>query len=376
MPTPVLPSDRHMGFSSAETLGRMLTFLLWKFWRICGAAILFLILIYWMYGGVIILILLIITVIGGLYHYQDSLVYYPDQPESARVFVQTPSSVGLPYEGVYLTAKDGTKIAGYFIKQPPSIISKVPTMLYFHGNAGNIGHRLHNAQALFRHCGFNILLLEYRGYGKSQGSPSEMGLYLDSQAGLDFLLSRRDIDRKKIIVFGRSLGGAVAIYLTASHANRDNIMALIVENTFTAIPTMAQLMFPGASNIPILCFKNKFRSSYEIKKVKVPTLLMSGLADQLIPSSMMMELYQACGAPLKHIETFQGGTHNGTWTCYGYYDSINKFVNYVYQNQSRVDRDLSQSQSRDDMDTNWSNSNIPRENGLNSHDQSAGWTNR
>lgn len=175
MPTPVLPSDRHMGFSGAETLGRMLTFLLWKFWRICGAAILFLILIYWMYGGVIILILLIITVIGGLYHYQDSLVYYPEQPESARVFVQTPSSVGLPYESVYLTAKDGTKIVGYFIKQPPSIIAKVPTMLYFHGNAGNIGHRLHNAQALFRHCGLNILLLEYRGYGKSQGSPSETG---------------------------------------------------------------------------------------------------------------------------------------------------------------------------------------------------------
>ena len=175
MPTPVLPSDRHMGFSSAETVGRMLTFLLWKFWRICGAAILFLILIYWMYGGVIILILLIITVVGGLYHYQDSLVYYPEQPESSRVFVQTPSSLGLPYEGVCLTAKDGTKITGYFIKQPIEQISKAHTLLYFHGNAGNIGHRLHNAQALYRHCGFNILLLEYRGYGKSQGSPSEMG---------------------------------------------------------------------------------------------------------------------------------------------------------------------------------------------------------
>ena len=110
----------------------------------------------------------------------------------------------------------------------------------------------------------------------------------------------------------------------------------------------------------------QFRSSYEIKKVKVPTLFLSGLADQLIPSAMMMELYQvqysdycmrtwlcvkviytcrgspstfvvwlyyfiqqACGAPLKHIETFQGGTHNGTWTCYGYYDNISKFVNYV-----------------------------------------------
>lgn len=171
----MLPSDRHMGFSSAESLGRLLTLLLWKFWRICGAAILILILIYWMYGGIIILVLLIVTVIGGLYHYQDSLVYYPEQPESARIFVQTPSSLGLPFENVFLTTEDGFKIVAYFIKQPPSQMSKVPTVLYFHGNAGNIGHRLHNAQALYRHCGYNILLLEYRGYGKSQGSSSEMG---------------------------------------------------------------------------------------------------------------------------------------------------------------------------------------------------------
>ena len=175
MPPSVLPSDRHMGFSSAETLGRILTFLLWKFWKICGAAILFLILIYWMYGTVIILILLIVTVIGGLYHYQDSLLYFPEQPESSRVFVQTPSSLGLPFESVTLTTKDKTTILAYFIKQPPALMSSVPTVLYFHGNAGNIGHRLHNVQALYHHCRFNVLLVEYRGYGKSHGSPSEKG---------------------------------------------------------------------------------------------------------------------------------------------------------------------------------------------------------
>ena len=175
-----------MGFSTAESLGRLLTLLLWKFWRLCGAAILILILIYWMYGGIIIIILLIITVIGSLYHYQDSLVYYPEQPESARVFVQTPSSLGLPSETVYLTTRDGCRIMGYLIKQPN--MSVVPTMLYFHGNAGNIGHRLHNAQALYRHCGFNILLLEYRGYGKSQGSPSELGEHANTVHWLQFAI--------------------------------------------------------------------------------------------------------------------------------------------------------------------------------------------
>lgn len=164
-----------MGFSSAETIWRILTFLIWKFWKICGAAILFLILIYWMYGTVIILILLIVTVVGGLYHYQDSLLYYPEQPESSRVFVQTPSSLGLPYEPITFTAKDKTILSAYFIKQPPAVMPTAPTLVYFHGNAGNIGHRLHNVQALYHHCGLNILLVEYRGYGKSQGSPSEEG---------------------------------------------------------------------------------------------------------------------------------------------------------------------------------------------------------
>ena len=185
MPPSVLPSDRHMGFSSAETLGRILTFLLWKFWKICGAAILFLILIYWMYGTVIILILLIVTVIGGLYHYQDSLLYFPEQPESSRVFVQTPSSLGLPFEPVTLTTKDKTTILAYFIKQPPTLMSSVPTLLYFHGNAGNIGHRLHNVQALYHHCRFNVFLVEYRGYGKSGGSPSEKGKWTCLTLSLD-----------------------------------------------------------------------------------------------------------------------------------------------------------------------------------------------
>lgn len=176
MPPNLLPSDRHMGFSSAESLGRVLIFLLWRFWRICVAAILIIILLYWMYGGVLILLVLLVTLVGALYHYQDSLLYYPEQPESARVFVQLPSSVGLPYETKFLTTKDGVKIASYFIKQQPNDKALLaPTMVYFHGNAGNIGHRLHNAQVLYRHCGFNILLVEYRGYGKSNGSPSETG---------------------------------------------------------------------------------------------------------------------------------------------------------------------------------------------------------
>ena len=95
--------------------------------------------------------------------------------KSARVFVQSPNSVGLPSENITLKSVDGYTIVAYFIKQPPDRVDKTCTMLYCHGNAGNIGHRLHNAQALYQHCGVNILLVEYRGYGKSEGTPSELG---------------------------------------------------------------------------------------------------------------------------------------------------------------------------------------------------------
>ena len=171
----LLPSDRHMGFSSAESLGLLLVYLLWRFWRICIATILIIVLLYWMYGGLLILLVLLVTLVGALYHYQDSLLYYPEQPESARVFVQLPSSLGLPYDTIVLTTRDKVQVMAYFIKQPSDRIGHAPTLVYFHGNAGNIGHRLHNAYSLYHQCHFNILLVEYRGYGKSQGSPSETG---------------------------------------------------------------------------------------------------------------------------------------------------------------------------------------------------------
>ena len=174
--TLLLPSDRHMGFSSVESIGRLILLIVQKFWRICSAAVLILILLYWAYGGIIMLVLLCVTIFGVFYQYQDSLLYFPEQPESARVFVQSPNSVGLPSENIALKTADGYTIVACFIKQPPDRVGKACTMLYFHGNAGNIGHRLHNAQALYQHCGVNILLVEYRGYGKSEGTPSELGI--------------------------------------------------------------------------------------------------------------------------------------------------------------------------------------------------------
>lgn len=173
---PNLPSKMEKtGFKTIETVGRLVLLIILRFWRFCSAAMLTLLLLYWLYGGVVIFLLLTAAVLGALYHYQDSFLYFPEQPLSSRVFVQNARVLGLPYENLYIRTQDGIRINALFIKQHPQIQAQAPTVLFFHGNAGNIGHRLLNAKALHAHCYCNVMLVEYRGYGKSEGSPSEHG---------------------------------------------------------------------------------------------------------------------------------------------------------------------------------------------------------
>ena len=142
-----------------------------------------------------------------MYHSTDRFLYHPDQPATARVYVPSPSICGLTFENVYIKSKDSVRLHVFFVKQTTdALTSTSPTVLYLHGNAGNIGHRLMNVKGLVQLLGCNVCLLEYRGYGHSDGTPTEEGLYLDAQAALDFLVGRPDVDPNKIIVFGRSLG--------------------------------------------------------------------------------------------------------------------------------------------------------------------------
>ena len=168
-------SIEHTGFKTIETIGRLVLHVILRFWRACSAAMLTLLLLYWLYGGVVSFLLLMAAVLGALYHYQDTLLYFPDQPVTSRVFVQNPAVLGFPFENLYIKTQDGVSINAIFIKQPPQFQSSVPTILFFHGNAGNVGHRLTNARSWHSYCGCNVFLVEYRGYGKSEGSPSEQG---------------------------------------------------------------------------------------------------------------------------------------------------------------------------------------------------------
>lgn len=211
-------------------------------------------------------------------------------------------------------------------------------MMFFHGNAGTIAERLPNAEGLIKHVGCNVMLVEYRGYGTSQGEPTEAGLKADAQGAIEHLKQRKDIDTENLFVFGRSLGGAVAISLAA--ANPGALRGVLVENTFTCIRGMAGALFPFLAVLPEPWFEalleNKWHSDDIIGDIKMPFLFLAGEQDEIVPHPQMVELWDLLGgkgrgAVGKHPEgsaiiKFPTGKHNDTWTLPGYYAPLTRFV--------------------------------------------------
>ncbi|XP_018320449.1 protein ABHD13 isoform X2 [Agrilus planipennis] len=230
-----------------------------KLWAYSGIVLVICFLLYYFYGGYFAFGLLVFALIGIFYHAQDNFLYYPDLPTHSRVYVPVPTIYGLPYENVNIVTPDGITLHMFFIHQPKDKQHKSPTIVFLHGNAGNIGHRLQNCVGFYHNLSCNILLVEYRGFGLSQGSPSEEGLYIDAKASIDYLYGRNDINHSEIIVFGRSLGGAVAVDLASRVDYADKLWCLIVENTFTSIPDMARVLLSWRfiNYIPLFLYKNK-----------------------------------------------------------------------------------------------------------------------
>lgn len=293
-------------------------------------------------------LLLFLATTGLIYHAEDNFLYYPELPTHSRVFVPVPSMFNLPYEHIQTKTSDGVVIHMFFIHQPIERKSTSPTIVFFHGNAGNMGHRLQNCVGLYHNLHCNILLVEYRGYGLSEGVPSEEGLYADARAAVDYLYTRNDVNHAEIIVFGRSLGGAVAIDLASRVEFTERIWCLVVENTFTSIPEMAKVLLQWRvlNYLPLICYKNKFLSNYKILFLRVPTLFISGMADTLVPPRMMSELYNRCGSARKQMLQLPNGTHNETWTVQGYYHSLavflqNNRMNRLKSRHQQDDNDVS-----------------------------------
>ncbi|KAL6656937.1 hypothetical protein ACP70R_004717 [Stipagrostis hirtigluma subsp. patula] len=273
-----------------------------------------------------------VAVVGlaALVALQERLVYVPVLPGLARAYAITPARLRLAYEDVWLRAADGVRLHSWFIRHSPTCREVQPFCSSKKMPAVSFLGRLQ--------C--NVFMLSYRGYGESEGSPSQKGIIHDAQAALDHLVQRKDIDTSRIVVFGRSLGGAVGAVLAKN--NPDKVAALILENTFTSILDMAGIMLPflrwfiggSSSKGPKLlnCVVRSPWSTLDIvgEGVEQPILFLSGLQDELVPPSHMRMLYDKASEHNKNCRfvDFPSGMHMDTWMSGGdrYWRTIQLFL--------------------------------------------------
>jgi fermentation-respiration switch protein FrsA (DUF1100 family) len=233
-----------------------------------------------------------------LQHMLSRFIYYPDPR-----WIVTPSRLGLEAEEVHLAPEPGVQLHAWFFPRPDPLAS----LLFCHGNAGNASHRLENVFHLLQ-TGFQVLLFDYRGYGHSTGQPTEDGLYQDAVSAWTHLVERADTASAPRIIFGRSLGGAVAIEL----ATRVQADGLIVESTFTSIRTLARLVLP----LPLPELPVKYDSLSKIGQLSVPLLAIHGARDELIPFADGQTLFDAAPEP-KAWYPIPGAGHNDTYVTGG-----------------------------------------------------------
>ena len=251
---------------------------------------------------------------------ERNFIFFPEKAIAA-----TPGSLGLDFEDVYFTTIDDVRLHGWFVPGESEV-----TWLWFHGNAGNISHRLDNLDILRDRLGVSVFLFDYRGYGRSEGQVSEEGTYLDAEAALAYLRSRQDVDQGKIAFFGRSLGCAVAVDL----ASRRRPYALILESPFTSISDMAQRTVPL---IPIgALLRTKFDSLSKIDGISAPLLILHGDRDEVVPIELGRQLYEAANEP-KKFYTIPNAGHNNTYMLGGeeYFAVLRRFLAELVEKTSQ-----------------------------------------
>ena len=195
-----------------------------------------------------------------------------------------PTQFGIEdFEELTIPTPDGETLSAFLVKPPNKARARPITILAFHGNAGNIGHRLPIARVLANDLHCTTLMLEYRGYGLSTGNPNEKGLTIDAQTGLDYIRQREDLKGNKVVVYGQSLGGAVSIDLVTKNKGTGDIKGLILENTFLSIAKMIPSVMPAAKWLTPLCHEH-WKSEEKVAQINdIPILFLSGLQDEIVP---------------------------------------------------------------------------------------------
>jgi len=253
-----------------------------------------------------------------LRYFEKKGIYYP-----TKEIESTPINVGLKYGDVFFDTDDGLKLNGWFIPAE----NPRGTLLFCHGNAGNISHRIEIIK-IFNRLNLNVFIFDYRGYGKSQGSPTEVGLYRDTQAAYKYLLSRKNINKETIVIYGKSIGANVAIDL----ASKVKAAALISESGFSSAYDMGKKLFPYLPVKWIITVK--YNALTKIKNIPIPKLIIHSQDDEIVPFKLGKKLFEAALAP-KEFYHMRGGHNEAIFMAREEYSvQINNFLS-KYLNPTR-----------------------------------------
>jgi len=257
-----------------------------------------------------------------LYFMQPKFLYSP-----MREVFSTPAELGLDFDEVIFKSADGLNLNGWYIP----VDNPKFTVLFCHGNGGNIAHRLDSIN-IFHNLGLNCFIFDYRGYGDNQGKPSEEGTYLDALAAYNWLIGEKKTPAENIIIFGRSLGGSIAAQL----AGRVEAQALVVESAFTSYVDMGKEYYPY---MPVKWFARfGYRTIDYIKNVHCPVMLIYSRNDEIVPYKFGLELYEAANEPKEFIEIFGG--HNDCFLASGeiYTEVWEKWLKLIIENRVQTAR--------------------------------------
>jgi fermentation-respiration switch protein FrsA (DUF1100 family) len=258
-------------------------------------------------SGGLAVVLAYLAVVAGLYLFQRSLIYRPDQarPEAAPL--------GIPgLRDVTLRTADGLDLLAWYVAPPPG----GPLVVYFHGNGGTIASRSERVRRL-AHEGIGVLMLEYRGYGGNPGTPTEAGLFTDARAALDFAAAQ-GIDAERLVIWGESLGTGVAVAM----ASERRAAAVILESPYTTLAAAAQRAYPFVPVDPLL--KDRFDSLSRIARINAPLLVAHGELDEVVPVDLGRTLFAAAHEPKQ--AWFAPAGHHADLSQHGLLDTVLTFL--------------------------------------------------
>jgi len=271
---------------------------------------------------IVVLFITYLAFAAALYIMQPKFLYSPGREVSS-----TPAELELDYEDVVFKSSDGLNLSGWYVPAKNPML----TLLFCHGNGGNMAHRLGSIN-IFQNLGLNCFIFDYRGYGDSQGKPSEEGTYMDAMAAYKWLIEEKKIPAKDIIIFGRSLGGTIATQL----AGKVETGALIVESAFTSYVDMGKEYYPY---MPVRWFARfGYRTIDYIKDVRCPVMFIYSGNDEIVPFKFGLKLYEAANEPKEFIEIFGG--HNDCFLVSSeiYTEVWEKWLKLIIENKVQTAR--------------------------------------